>query len=88
MVQHPLLLAQHWIGDLVRALQAIRARVLLMPGRTDLYFPVADNAIEMPHLAQAALRPIQSIWGHVAGSPPPGHADFSFLRCAVRTWLE
>jgi homoserine O-acetyltransferase/O-succinyltransferase len=75
-------------GDLVRAFQAIRARVLLMPGRTDLYFPVADNALEMPHLAQAELRPIPSIWGHVAGSPPPGHADFSFLRSAVRTWLE
>jgi homoserine O-acetyltransferase/O-succinyltransferase len=53
-----------------------------------LYFPVADNALEMPHLAQAELRPIPSIWGHVAGSPPPGHADFSFLRSAVRTWLE
>jgi homoserine O-acetyltransferase/O-succinyltransferase len=75
-------------GDLVRALQAIRARMLLMLGRTDLYFPVADNALEMPHLAQAELRPIPSIWGHVAGSPPPGHADFSFLRSAVRTWLE
>ena len=34
-------------GDFVRALQAIRARVLLMPGRTDLYFPVADNALEI-----------------------------------------
>jgi homoserine O-acetyltransferase len=75
-------------GDFVRALQAIRARVLLMPGRTDLYFPVADNALEMAHLERAELRPIPSIWGHVAGSPPPGHADFSFLRSAVRTWLE
>jgi homoserine O-acetyltransferase len=75
-------------GDLVRALQAIRARVLLMPGRTDLYFPVADNALEMAHLERAELRPIPSIWGHVAGSPAPGHADFAFLRTAVRTWLE
>jgi homoserine O-acetyltransferase/O-succinyltransferase len=75
-------------GDLVRALQAIRARVLLMPGRTDLYFPVADNALEMPHLERAELRPIPSTWGHIAGSPAPSHADFSFLRSAVRTWLE
>ena len=75
-------------GDFVRALQAIRARVLLMPGETDLYFPVADNALELPHLAQAELRPIPSIRGHVAGSPPPDHADYSFLRAAVRAWLE
>ena len=75
-------------GDFVRALQAIRARVLLMPGRTDLYFPVADNALELPHLERAELRPIPSIWGHVAGSPPAGHADFSFLRAAVRSWLK
>jgi homoserine O-acetyltransferase len=53
-----------------------------------LYFPVADNALEMPHLARAELRPIPSIWGHVAGSPPPDRADFSFLRAAVRSWLE
>ena len=75
-------------GDFVRALQAIRARVLLMPGRTDLYFPVADNALEMAHLARAELRPIPSIWGHVAGSPSPDREDFSFLRAAVRSWLE
>ena len=76
------------MGDFVRALQAIQARVLLMPGRTDLYFPVADNALELPHLARAELRPIPSIWGHVAGSPPADHADFAFLRAAVRSWLE
>jgi homoserine O-acetyltransferase len=37
-------------GDLVKALNAIQARVLLMPGETDLYFRVADNAAELPHL--------------------------------------
>ena len=40
------------------------ARVLLMPGETDLYFRVADNAAEMPHLRDAELRPIPSMWGH------------------------
>jgi homoserine O-acetyltransferase/O-succinyltransferase len=75
-------------GDLVRALQAIRARVLLMPGRTDLYFPVADNALEMAHLERAELRPIPSIWGHRAGSPASDHADYSFLRAAVRSLLQ
>jgi homoserine O-acetyltransferase len=75
-------------GDLVRALQSIRARVLLLPSRTDLYFPVADNADEIAHLARAELRPIPSIWGHIAGAPPVGHADFAFIRAAVRSWVE
>jgi homoserine O-acetyltransferase len=74
-------------GDLVAALQAIRARVLLLPSRTDLYFPVADNADEMAHLAQAELRPIPSIWGHRAGAPQGNPADFAFVRDAVRDWL-
>jgi homoserine O-acetyltransferase/O-succinyltransferase len=74
-------------GDLVRALQAIRARVLLLPGRTDLYFPVADNAAELPHLACAELRPIPSIWGHRAGAPQTNPEDLAFLRAAVRGWL-
>ena len=75
-------------GDLVRALKAIRARVLLMPGRTDLYFPVADNADEIAHLAHAELRPIPSIWGHRAGAPQGNPPDVAFLRSAVRGWLR
>lgn len=74
-------------GDLVRALSAIEARVLLMPSRTDLYFPVADNALDVPHLQHAALRPIPTIWGHMAGSPRHPE-DFAFVRDAVRDWLE
>jgi len=73
-------------GDLIRALGAIRARVLLMPSRTDLYFPVADNALDMPHLHDAALRPIPTIWGHTAGSPRHPE-DFAFVKAAVRGWL-
>jgi len=75
-------------GDLVAALQAIRARVLLMPGRTDLYFPPADNAAELPHLAQAELRPIPSVWGHRAGNPSASPEDFAFLKSAVRDCLN
>lgn len=80
--------ASQYDGDLVRALQAIRARVLLMPGETDLYFRVADNAAELPHLASAELRPILSVWGHRAGNPSTNPADLAFLRTAVREWLD
>jgi homoserine O-acetyltransferase len=75
-------------NDLVAGLNAIRAKVLLMPGRTDLYFPVADNAAEMAHLRYAELRPIPSIWGHRAGSPSASPEDFAFVKSAVREWLE
>jgi homoserine O-acetyltransferase len=74
--------------DLSAALRAIRARVLLLPGETDLYFRVADNAAELPHLENAALHPIPSIWGHAAGNPAANPADAGFLRGQVKRWLE
>jgi homoserine O-acetyltransferase len=75
-------------GDLAMALKAIRARVLLVPSETDLYFRVADNAAELAHLVNAELRPIPSVWGHRAGNPRDIPADFEFLQCAVRDWLD
>jgi homoserine O-acetyltransferase/O-succinyltransferase len=74
-------------GDLHAALRAIKARVLLMPGETDLYFRSADNAAELPFLATASLRPIPSIWGHRAGNPVANPADMLFIRNEVRAWL-
>ncbi|MEE7493476.1 alpha/beta fold hydrolase [Methylobacterium oryzae] len=74
-------------GDLTRALNAITARLLLMPGETDLYFRVADNAAELPHLRDAVLKPIPSIWGHRAGNPSTNPADAAFLRDTVRAFL-
>ncbi len=74
-------------GDLPCALQAIRARVLLMPGETDLYFRVADNEAELPLLTHAELRPIPSIWGHRAGNPVTNPEDARFIREAVQLWL-
>lgn len=75
-------------GDYERALKAIKARVLLLPGETDLYFRVAENALELKHLASAELLPIPSIWGHRAGNPAMNPADAQFLKTAVRRWLE
>jgi homoserine O-acetyltransferase len=75
-------------GDLVRALQAIKARVLLLPSETDLYFRIADNALELAHLSDAELVPIPSIWGHRAGNPAANPRDAAFLKAAVQRWLE
>jgi homoserine O-acetyltransferase len=75
-------------GDLSAALRALRARVLLLPSETDLYFRLADNVAELPHLARAELRPIPSVWGHRAGNPVQDLGARAFLRDAVHAWLD
>ena len=65
-------------GDFERALGAIRARAILVPCTTDLYFPPEDNAIEAEHMPNAELRPYASPWGHCVASP--GRAGSDFLR--------
>ena len=73
-------------GDLVKALSAIKA--LIMPSETDRYFEVADNALEAPHLSKTKLRPIPSMWGHIAGNPKGNAADTAFLAKGVRELLS
>lgn len=77
-------------GNLAAALRAIKARMVLMPSETDLYFRVADNAAELPFLRNGVLKPIPSIWGHRAGNPNPGiiAQDFAFIKTAVREALD
>ena len=75
-------------GDLPAALAAIRARVLLMPGETDLYFRVADNAAELAYLAHGEMQVIPGVFGHRAGSPQGLPDEYDFLRRNVRRWLD
>ncbi|GJN81753.1 hypothetical protein PLIIFM63780_005288 [Purpureocillium lilacinum] len=53
--------------NLEQALARIKAKVLLMPSRTDLYFPPEDSEEEVKHLARGRLVIIESVWGHLAG---------------------
>jgi homoserine O-acetyltransferase len=73
-------------SQLDKALAAITADVLLMPGETDQYFPVEDNRIELEHLRQGELRPIPSKWGHWAGGDRDPHA-VAFVERQVRKLL-
>jgi len=75
-------------GDLAAALSSITARVLLMPGETDLYFRVADNEAELAHLRHGELAVIPSVWGHREGSPAGIPADEEFLTRTVREFLD
>ena len=78
-------------GDLPKALAAITARVLLMPGQTDRYFQVQDNAAELPHLVNARsaeLKPIPSLYGHRAGNPALIPADRAFINRTITAFLN
>lgn len=70
-------------GDLAKALGAIKARAIIMPSTTDLYFTEHDSAVETKQMPNAELRPIQSIWGHRAGNPIQSAEDQAVLRQAV-----
>ena len=63
-------------GDFERALGAIRARAILVPCTTDLYFPPQDNAIEARLMPNAELRPYTSLWGHCVALPSRESSGF------------
>jgi homoserine O-acetyltransferase len=77
-------------GDFRKAMAAITARVLLMPGQTDNYFQVGDSEDEIPLLTNARtaeLRPIPSLHGHRAGNPARIPADAAFINAQVSALL-
>ena len=77
-------------GDFRKAMAAIKARVLLMPGQTDNYFQVGDNEEELPlliHARAAELCPIPSLHGHRAGNPVKIPADAAFINTKVSALL-
>jgi len=70
-------------GDLAAALGSIRARLLVMPSATDLYFTPEDCAADAAAIAGARLLEIPSLWGHRAGNPYQNPADARFIRKAI-----
>ncbi|MEM6934171.1 MAG: alpha/beta fold hydrolase, partial [Pseudomonadota bacterium] len=73
-------------GDLTAAYGAISAKSILMPGRTDLYFPTADNQAEAALMANAEVREIDSKWGHYAGGGRVAE-DTAFIDTALKELL-
>lgn len=69
------------------ALRAVTARTIVMPSTTDLYFTVADSAIEASLVPGAELRPLESDLGHVAGRPGVRAAETAAISAAVRDLL-
>ncbi|KAN0091173.1 Alpha/Beta hydrolase fold [Tylopilus felleus] len=74
-------------GDLGKSLSAITAKGLIIPCKTDLYFPPEDSENEMLYLKHAKLVVIPSSWGHMAGGGANAEDD-KFLQSEIKKFLE
>lgn len=64
-----------WNSDFSAALRAIKAKCLIMPSSTDLYFTSEDAGYEAEQIPNAEFKPLESDWGHCAGAPGRNPAD-------------
>jgi homoserine O-acetyltransferase/O-succinyltransferase len=78
---------ERYNGDFAAAMRAIEAEVVVMPGRTDLYFPPEDSAHEVSLLRRGRLLPIESVWGHYAGGGRAAE-DVAFIDRALGELLQ
>ncbi|CDW98123.1 hypothetical protein [Sporisorium scitamineum] len=63
-----------------RALKGIKCPTLIVPCKTDLYFPPEDSEQEAKIMGDTAtLEVIPSIWGHWAGGPGDAKDDVKWL---------
>jgi homoserine O-acetyltransferase len=74
-------------GTLAGTLGAIRARTIVMPCTTDLYFTLEENRLEAQLIPGAELRPFDSAYGHCAGAPGRFPLETAFLEQAMRELL-
>ncbi|KAJ6631946.1 alpha/beta hydrolase fold protein [Mycena sp. CBHHK59/15] len=75
-------------GDLDACLRGISAKGLIMPSKTDLYFPPEDSHSEVSCMANTAeLVVIDSVWGHMAGGGSNARDD-AFVQGEVKRFLE
>ncbi|MBX2882928.1 MAG: alpha/beta fold hydrolase [Granulosicoccus sp.] len=74
-------------GSFERAMKAITARTVVMPCRSDLYFPPEDSAEEVAHMSNAKLKVIDSDWGHCAASPGRNKSTMKVLEDAFAQLL-
>jgi len=74
-------------GNFEKALAAIKARAIILPGKSDLYFPPEDNEYEAKHIPNAEFRPLVSPYGHFCGAGVKKE-DTDFIDRAVKDLLK
>lgn len=74
--------------DFGAALNAIRAKTIVIACDNDLYFRPEDNQIEIEQITDAELRIYQSPWGHCVASPGNDPAFEKYLDQAISELLD
>ena len=75
-------------GDFKAALNAIKARTIVIVCDDDLYFRIEDNQIEIEQIQNGELRIFSSPWGHCVASPGNSPEFEQFLDTAIGELLE
>ncbi len=75
-------------GDFVAALEAIRARTIVIACDNDLYFRPEDNEFEVAHIDGGELRVFESPWGHCVASPGNNTGFAAYFDTAARELMR
>ncbi|KAH6872231.1 Alpha/Beta hydrolase protein [Alternaria rosae] len=77
-------------GDFEKAMKGIKAKTLVLPAKTDLYFPPEDSEIEVQNMKPGVgtLKVFPSIWGHWAGGPGQSTEDVKWLDNQIREFFS
>jgi len=77
-------------GDFEKAMKGIKAKTLVLPAKTDLYFPPEDSEIEVQNMKPGVgtLKVFPSIWGHWAGGPGQSTEDVKWLDNQMREFFS
>ncbi|KAF8993765.1 homoserine acetyltransferase [Cyathus striatus] len=74
-------------GDLTKCLGEIKAKGLIMPSKTNLYFPPEDSEDEIKALRNSArLVVIDTVWGHMSGAGV-NKKDDEFIQAEIGKFL-
>ncbi|KAH8698935.1 homoserine acetyltransferase family protein [Talaromyces proteolyticus] len=76
-------------GNFELALGSIKAKTLVLPAKTDLYFPPEDSEYEVKCMKAGVgeLDVFPSIWGHWAGGPGDSKEDVKWLDDRLRRFF-
>ena len=68
----------------------IQTKTLVLPSKTDLYFPPEDSEYEVQCMKEGVgvVREFPSVWGHWAGGPGDSVEDVKWLDEQIRGWIE
>jgi len=82
-------LQEPYNGDFDAAMKGIKAKALVLPSKTDLYFPPEDSENEVKHMQPGIGECVvfDSIWGHWAGGPGQSTEDVKWLDHKLRDFF-